>query len=229
MFVSCIEIVKEAQKEGGERPETGERASFPLPLRFVRRRETSDRFSLWFSSRFAFSSATISCLWHGRTFNFNHRPGNYKSCSRSRTLSIKDFRSSRDDRPRSREEKRANRERKKERKKEKRREKEREEAERKRKRVDDTTDSSFPFLSLFFSSLARLSFFPVSRGKANDPGRHARIFLINFTETDRPSPPLLRLAASFGERYRRVVKGDRGICIRWWNWWVFDVSKFVIK
>lgn len=66
---------------------------------------TSDRFSLWFSSRFAFSSATISCLWHGRTFNFNHRPGNYKSCSRSRTLSIKDFRSSRDDRPRSKERK----------------------------------------------------------------------------------------------------------------------------
>lgn len=48
--------------------------------------------------RFAPSGATISCPWHGRTFNFNHRPGNYKSCSRSRTLSIKDFRFSRDDR-----------------------------------------------------------------------------------------------------------------------------------
>lgn len=34
-------------------------------------------------SRFAPSDATIFCPWHGRTFNFNHRPGNYKSCSRS--------------------------------------------------------------------------------------------------------------------------------------------------
>lgn len=40
----------------------------------------------------------FACPWHGRTFNFNHRPGNYKSCSHSRTLSIKDFRFSRDDR-----------------------------------------------------------------------------------------------------------------------------------
>lgn len=51
-----------------------------------------------FFLRFASSGTTISCFWHGRTFNFNHRLGNYKSCSRSRTLSIKDFRFSRDDR-----------------------------------------------------------------------------------------------------------------------------------
>ena len=104
---------------------------------------TSDRFSLWFSSRFAFSSATISCLWHGRTFNFNHRPGNYKSCSRSRTLSIKDFRSSRDDRPRS-----------KERKSERERERERE---RKVEEKERTRYEKASFLPVLF--LVRSSFF----------------------------------------------------------------------
>lgn len=102
---------------------------------------TSDRFSLWFSSRFAFSSATISCLWHGRTFNFNHRPGNYKSCSRSRTLSIKDFRSSRDDRPRSKERKS---------------ERERERERIRRERENDTLEKA-SFLPVLF--LVRSSFF----------------------------------------------------------------------
>ena len=114
---------------------------------------TSDRFSLWFSSRFAFSSATISCLWHGRTFNFNHRPGNYKSCSRSRTLSIKDFRSSRDDRPRS-----------KERKSEREREIERERGRRERENEIRSRRQAF-YLSFFLSARPSFSvYIYISRG-----------------------------------------------------------------
>ena len=56
-------------------------------------------------------------------------------------------------------------------------EKERGEGRKKKKRGGEKekedgreADTSFPFLSFFFSSVTRLSFFPVSRGKANDPG-----------------------------------------------------------
>lgn len=91
---------QEKKKEGRTGKEGKRYRSLSHLLRFPSRCPLSWSFLfLELSSRFVPSDATISCRWHDRTFNFNHRPGNYKSCSRSRTLSIKDFRFSRDDRP----------------------------------------------------------------------------------------------------------------------------------
>lgn len=78
--------------------------------------------------------------------------------------------------------------------------------ERKRKRVDDTLEKQALPSVLFLSSLWACSSFLYPAGRQTTLQRHARIFLINFTETDHRSFTVANVA-SFGQCYRR----QRGI------------------